>query len=139
MDAIVFFDKNLSDMKTKLTIKGSPMQIWKSFYKFVFILKQYPEKQYPHISRVHISKSKSWFNVNSSTYYLHMETKILADFQIYISVPLRREQKFHKNICRSTIPKLKRLVIFLQSFLRPSWKSGISKCVLLPFSAKKTV
>ena len=41
-----------------------------------------------HISRAHISKSKRCFNVKSSTYYFHMKTKILADFQICISVPL---------------------------------------------------
>ena len=29
------------------------------------------------------------FNVKSSTYDIHMKTKILADFQICISVPLR--------------------------------------------------
>ena len=37
---------------------------------------------------MHISKSKRCFNVKSSTYYFHMKMKILADFQIGISVPL---------------------------------------------------
>ena len=32
--------------------------------------------------------SKRCFNVTSSTYYFHMKTEILADFQICISVPL---------------------------------------------------
>ena len=41
-----------------------------------------------HISHAHISKSKRSFNVKSSTYYFHMKTKILADFQIWISVLL---------------------------------------------------
>ena len=36
----------------------------------------------------HISKSKRYFNVKSSTYYFHTKTNILADFQIHISVPL---------------------------------------------------
>ena len=36
----------------------------------------------------HISKSKRCFNVKSSTYHFHMKTKILADFQICISIPL---------------------------------------------------
>ena len=31
---------------------------------------------------------KKCFNVKSSTYYFHMKTKILADFQICISLPL---------------------------------------------------
>ena len=37
---------------------------------------------------MHISKSKRCFNVKSSTYYLHVKTKILTDFQICINVPL---------------------------------------------------
>ena len=39
-------------------------------------------------SRVHISKSKRCFNMKSSTYYFHMKIKILAYFQICISIPL---------------------------------------------------
>ena len=39
-------------------------------------------------SRAHISKNKRCFNVKSSTYYFHMKTKILTNFQICISVPL---------------------------------------------------
>ena len=46
-------------------------------------------KQIFHISHVRISqKSKRCSNVKSSTYYFHMKTKILADFQIYYTVPL---------------------------------------------------
>ena len=40
------------------------------------------------MSRAHISKNKRYFNAKSSTYHLHMKQKILADFQICISVPL---------------------------------------------------
>ena len=42
-----------------------------------------------HIShvRAHVSQSKRCVNVKSSTYYFPMKTKILADFQIFISVP----------------------------------------------------
>ena len=42
-----------------------------------------------HIShvRAHVSQSKRCFNVKSSTYYFPMKTKILADFQIFVSVP----------------------------------------------------
>ena len=36
----------------------------------------------------HNSKSKSCFNVKSSTSYFHMNAKILAYFQICIRVPL---------------------------------------------------
>ena len=46
---------------------------------------------FSRISRVHISKSKRCFNVKSSIYYLHMKTKILADFQICIIVPLTKD------------------------------------------------
>ena len=99
-------------------LKGTLMQIWKSPYMFVLIQKQYPEnfsplflrtaelsarevvdflkrrlifnifccfklcKQTFHISHVHISQK-------SSTYYFHVKSKILADFQICISVPLK--------------------------------------------------
>ena len=34
-------------------------------------------------------ESKRNFNVKSSTYYFHIKTKILVDFQFGISVPLR--------------------------------------------------
>ena len=42
-----------------------------------------------HILRAHISKSKRCFNVNSSSFYFHIKTKIFADFQLCFSVPLR--------------------------------------------------
>ena len=41
-----------------------------------------------HFSNAHISKSKRFFKVKSSTHYFHMKAKILADFQICISVLL---------------------------------------------------
>ena len=44
---------------------------------------------FSRILRAHISKSKRFFNVKSSTNYFHMTTKILADFQICISAPLK--------------------------------------------------
>ena len=42
-----------------------------------------------YLTRAHISKRKRGFYLKSSTYYFHMNTKILADFQICISVPLK--------------------------------------------------
>ena len=51
-----------------------------------------------HISRAHISKSRRYFTANSSTYYFHMKTKILADFQICISVPLSCNNSVFNNI-----------------------------------------
>ena len=51
-----------------------------------------------HISRARISKRKRCVNMEFSTYYFHMETKILADFQISISVPLS-QITFSCNSC----------------------------------------
>ena len=41
------------------------------------------------VSHAHLSKIERRFNVKFSTYCFHMKAKILADFQICISVPLR--------------------------------------------------
>ena len=76
-------------------LEGTLIQIWIFQYMFAFIWKQYSEKfhilnpknfNFSHISRTHISNRKSCFNVRSLTHYFHMKTKILADFQICISV-----------------------------------------------------
>ena len=54
-------------------------------------------KETSHISYVRVSQNVKGLNVNTSTYYLHVKTKILADFEIYISVPLRtrKNSKFY--------------------------------------------
>ena len=41
-----------------------------------------------NISRAHILKHKRCFNVKFAPFYFHVKAKILADFQICISVPL---------------------------------------------------
>ena len=46
-------------------------------------------KLFTYLTRAHISKRKTCFNVKSSTYYFHVKKKILADFQICIGVPLK--------------------------------------------------
>ena len=46
------------------------------------------------MSRVHISKSKRCFIVKSSTSLFVIKTKILADIQICISVPLIKKTSF---------------------------------------------
>ena len=47
---------------------------------------------YSHnFSRAQISKGKRYFKVKSSTYYFHLKTKILADFQTCISLTLSVE------------------------------------------------
>ena len=113
------FVNTIKSSDVVFSIKGTPMQIWKSPYMLVFIrilriprilelfarqvckfLKKWANlliysiasdclsTNFSHISRSHISKSKRCFNVKSSTYYFHLKTKILADFQICISVPI---------------------------------------------------
>ena len=68
-------------------------------------------KQTFHISYMCISqKVKSCFNVKSSTYYFHMMTKILTDFQICISVPLILKNpktliNQQSDLCRKEIPE----------------------------------
>ena len=52
-------------------------------------------KNFSHMSRAHVSKSKICFNVKSSTYYFHTKTKILAGFQICIGVPLTIVKLYH--------------------------------------------
>ena len=49
-------------------------------------------------------KSTKCFNVKSSTYYFHMKMKLLADFQICITVPLKiygkpKKEKIHYYRC----------------------------------------
>ena len=95
------------------SFKCTLMQIWKSPYMFAFISKQYPKnlalltlivlflnvckQTFRIISRAHIPKSKRCFNVKSSTYYFYIKRRISADFQIWISVPL-------KFLCRIILP-----------------------------------
>ena len=51
-------------------------------------------KQTFYISHMRISqKVKSCFNVKSSTYYFHIKTNTMVDFQICISVPLKSRFK----------------------------------------------
>ena len=47
-----------------------------------------------HTSHVHISERKRCFNVKPLTYYCHAKTKVLADFQICISIPLELKASF---------------------------------------------
>ena len=53
-------------------------------------------------------KSKKCFNMKFTTSYFHMKTKTLADFQIYIGVPLRVSFNASKKLERynKVIPKL---------------------------------
>ena len=97
-------------LKLLFYIKGTLKQIWKSPTVFVFIWKQYPEnfaflilrilklfacevckflKKYAnssHISRAPISKRERCFNAKSLTYYFHVKTKVLADFEICVKL-----------------------------------------------------
>ena len=51
-----------------------------------------------YTSRSHISKCKRCFSVKSLTYYFHVKTKLLAEFQICISVPLELKAFFPHNL-----------------------------------------
>ena len=62
--------------------------------KFVDFLKS--RQNFYHISPADISKSKTCFNATSSTSYFQIKAKALADFQIYIGVPLMKQQMLHK-------------------------------------------
>ena len=53
-------------------------------------------------SCAHISESKKCFNLKSSTYYFHMKTVILADFQICISVPFKKKKMCNVSNCMMT-------------------------------------
>ena len=52
------------------------------------ILSQRPRTNPSHASHAHIPKSKRYLDAKSSTYCFHIKSKIWADSQICISVPL---------------------------------------------------
>ena len=52
---------------------------------------------FSHIWHAHLSKSKRCVYVKSSTYF-HVKTKMLVDFQICISVPLRASTQLNMII-----------------------------------------
>ena len=57
-------------------------------------------------SCAYISKSKRCFNAKFSTYFFHMNRKILADFQIFISVPQgfgREKDENRVDLCLRSI------------------------------------
>ena len=51
-------------------------------------------KLFTHLTWAYLRK-KRCLNVKSSTYYFHVKTKVLADFQTCISVPLRYRYFFY--------------------------------------------
>ena len=71
--------------------------IFNVFYGFWMFANQTFHKSHVRISQ----KVKGDFNVKSSTYYFHMKTKILADFQTCISVPLKLLYPRWKNFALS--------------------------------------
>ena len=58
-------------------------------FNIFFCFWMFVNKSFTYLSRALISESKRCFNLKSSTYYFHIKTKISADFQICISVPLK--------------------------------------------------
>ena len=60
-------------------------------------------------------KIKSCFNVKFSTFYVHVKTNILPDFQICISVPLRQLDK--SSISEELVEIYSPENTFVESFL----------------------
>ena len=58
--------------------------IFNIFYYF----QMFVNKLFPYLTWANLRKIKICFNVKFSTYYFHVKTYILAEFQICISVPL---------------------------------------------------
>ena len=59
------------------------------FYILCYCFCMYDEKNILYILEVHNLKSKCCYDAKLLAYYFYMKTKISADFQICISVPLR--------------------------------------------------
>ena len=91
-------------------LKSRP--IFSMFYCFwIFV-----NKLFIYLTGLYL-KSKRCFNVKSSTNYFHMKTKILVDFQIWISVPLKK--KAYRN---SRLTFLKNCFRHLKLYSNPpSW------------------
>ena len=69
-------------LKSLIWVKASGLQL--SFYCFwMFVNKHFTYFAGPYL------KKQKWFIVRVSSSYFHMKTKILADFQICISIPLK--------------------------------------------------
>ena len=105
--------KFLNFLKSRLIFN-----IFCCFWMYVNKLFTYPN--------AHISKSKRCFNVKSSTYYLHMKTKILADFQISISVSLRKP--FFTDISG----RLLLFIIYIYTFRLHLYQSIVFEIELFP-------
>ena len=81
-------------------------------------------KQKFHISHLRISQKLKCVDVETSAYYYHVKRKILWDFQICISVPLkwegRKKSTIHKsglsNLLVHRTKSIVKLIIFVFSF-----------------------
>ena len=71
-----------------------------------------------HISPTHISKSKRCFNVKPSSYYFHMKTKILTDFQICISVNFKffKRSRIFESQLKSVLKAIVNLFSYEEAF-----------------------
>ena len=58
-------------------------------------------------------RSKRCFNVKTSTSYFHTKMKILVDFQICISVPLKTKTRTAKNTLISVFVTCVKAIIYL--------------------------
>ena len=75
---------------------------------------------FSHISPVYILESKSCFNVKPTTYYFHVKTKILVDFQICFSVPLISSYLLPSF---SLVVTLEKIVLIKKVYAKLSYKS----------------
>ena len=85
------------------------------------------------ISRAHISKSKRGFNVKSSTDYFHMTTKILADFEICIIVPLKLNDSESVTLLLAYLCN-----IIINSLFLNNYQSTLKSCTLVLITTSKS-
>ena len=101
--------------------------IFNVFYGFWMFANQTFHKSHVRISQ----KVKGDFNVKSSTYYFHMKTKILADFQTCISVPLKLLYPRWKNFALSynfpIIQKYDQIIVIFENQLHGSPEQSLRR------------
>ena len=67
--------------------------------------------------------------MRSSTYYFHMKTKILADFQICISVPLSLGASFIEQLHKTTLSTFQEILIKTAMASVSTRVTGFHRCL----------
>ena len=70
-------------------LRTEDRRIQTPIFNIFYCFWMFANKLFTYLTCAYLKKLRRCFNVKSSTYYFHMKTKILLDFQICISVPLR--------------------------------------------------